>query len=124
MAALLATASKTLGFIGLMRILMIITLPDTGETAVWMLAFGILSVVTMTWGNLAALGSENPKRMLAYSSVAHAGYMMAALVAVAAWKNGSFVENNSGGVMAVELIIGAIIFHLFLYARLLHQIKL
>tara|TARA_B100000131_G_scaffold186060_1_gene179087 strand:- start:223 stop:1971 length:1749 start_codon:yes stop_codon:yes gene_type:complete len=112
-AALLATASKTLGFIGLMRILMIITLPETGDAAVWMLAFGILSVVTMTWGNLAALGSENPKRMLAYSSVAHAGYMMAALVAVAAWKNGSFVENNSGGVMAVELIIGAIIFHLF-----------
>ena len=112
-AALLATASKTLGFIGLMRILMIITLPETGSTAVWMFAFGILSVVTMTWGNLAALGSENPKRMLAYSSVAHAGYMMAALVAVAAWKNGSYTENNGNGVMAAELIIGAIIFHLF-----------
>jgi proton-translocating NADH-quinone oxidoreductase chain N len=109
-AALLATASKTLGFIGLMRILMIITLPETGETAVWMLAFGILSVITMTWGNLAALGSENPKRMLAYSSVAHAGYMMAALVAVAAWKSGSFTDD---GLMAAELIIGAIIFHLF-----------
>ena len=109
-AALLATASKTLGFIGLMRILMIITLPETGGTAVWMLAFGILSVITMTWGNLAALGSENPKRMLAYSSVAHAGYMMAALVAVAAWKSGSFTDD---GLMAAELIIGAIIFHLF-----------
>ncbi len=112
-AALLATASKTLGFIGLMRVLMIITLPETGGTAVWMLAFGILSVVTMTWGNLAALGSNNPKRMLAYSSVAHAGYMMAALVAVAAWKTGSYAENNASGIMAVELIIGAIIFHLF-----------
>ncbi len=112
-AALLATASKTLGFIGLMRILMIITLPETGGTAVWMLAFGILSVITMTWGNLAALGSNNPKRMLAYSSVAHAGYMMAALVAVAAWKTGSYTENNAEGIMAVELIIAAIIFHLF-----------
>ncbi|CAI8227136.1 MAG: NADH-quinone oxidoreductase subunit N [Methanobacteriota archaeon] len=112
-AALLATASKTLGFIGLMRILMIVTLPETGETAVWMFAFGTLSVVTMTWGNLAALGSENPKRMLAYSSVAHAGYMMAALVAVAAWKSGSYTETNNNGLMAAELIIGAIIFHLF-----------
>ncbi|MED5485089.1 MAG: NADH-quinone oxidoreductase subunit N [Candidatus Thermoplasmatota archaeon] len=112
-AALLATASKTLGFIGLMRILMIVTLPETGETAVWMFAFGTLSVVTMTWGNLAALGSENPKRMLAYSSVAHAGYMMAALVAVAAWKSGSYNETNNNGLMAAELIIGAIIFHLF-----------
>ena len=110
-AALLATASKTLGFIGLIRILMIVTLPaESGETAVWMLAFGILSVITMTWGNLAALGSENPKRMLAYSSVAHAGYMMAALVAVAAWKSGNFEDN---GIMAAELIIGAVIFHLF-----------
>ena len=96
-----------------MRILMIITLPDTGDTAVWMFAFGILSVVTMTWGNLAALGSENPKRMLAYSSVAHAGYMMSALVAVAAWKNGSYAETNNEGLMAAELIIGAILFHLF-----------
>jgi len=112
-AALLATASKTLGFIGLLRILMVITLPETGSTAVWMLSFGILSVITMTWGNLAALGSDNPKRMLAYSSVAHAGYMMAALVAVAAWKTGNYVENNADGIMSVELIIGAIIFHLF-----------
>ena len=110
-AALLATASKTLGFIGLIRILMIVTLPaESGETAVWMLAFGILSIITMTWGNLAALGSENPKRMLAYSSVAHAGYMMAALVAVAAWKSGNFEDN---GIKAAELIIGAVIFHLF-----------
>ena len=111
-AALLATASKTLGFIGLMRILMIITLPETGTTAVWMIAFGVLSVITMTWGNLAALGSQNPKRVLAYSSVAHAGYMMAALVAVAAWKNGDFLESNNE-VLAAELIIGSIIFHLF-----------
>ena len=111
-AALLATASKTLGFIGLMRILMIITLPETGSTAVWMIAFGVLSVITMTWGNLAAIGSQNPKRMLAYSSVAHAGYMMAALVSVAAWKNGSFSETNNE-VMAAELIVGSIIFHLF-----------
>ena len=111
-AALLATASKTLGFIGLMRILMIITLPDLGSTAVWMVAFGMLSVVTMTWGNLAALSSQNPKRMLAYSSVAHAGYMMAALVSVAAWKNGSFSESENS-IQAAELIIGSIIFHLF-----------
>ncbi len=111
-AALLATASKTLGFIGLMRILMIITLPETGTSAVWMLAFGVLSVVTMTWGNLAALSSQNPKRMLAYSSVAHAGYMMAALVSVAAWKNGNFSESENS-ILAAELIIGSIIFHLF-----------
>ncbi len=40
----------------------------------------ILCVVTMTWGNLAALRQNNLKRMMAYSSIAHAGYMMTALV--------------------------------------------
>jgi NADH-quinone oxidoreductase subunit N len=39
----------------------------------------VLAVVTMTLGNLAALGQTNAKRMLAYSSIAHAGYMLAGL---------------------------------------------
>lgn len=39
----------------------------------------VVSVLTMTIGNLAALGQTNAKRMLAYSSIAHAGYMLAAL---------------------------------------------
>jgi NADH-quinone oxidoreductase subunit N len=40
---------------------------------------GIVAVLTMTIGNLAALGQTNAKRMLAYSSIAHAGYMLAGL---------------------------------------------
>ncbi|MCW8133738.1 MAG: NADH-quinone oxidoreductase subunit N [Planctomycetota bacterium] len=42
-------------------------------------ALGAIAIVTMTLGNLAALGQSNAKRMLAYSSVAHAGYMVAGL---------------------------------------------
>lgn len=45
----------------------------------WPVLLGILSMVTMTVGNLAALNQENVKRMLAYSSIAHAGYMMMAV---------------------------------------------
>ena len=76
-AGVLATASKAMGIIGLLRILLVVASPeDTDGAAVWLIALAVLSVVTMTWGNLAALGSTNPKRMLAYSSVAHAGYML------------------------------------------------
>jgi NADH-quinone oxidoreductase subunit N len=41
----------------------------------------ILAVATMTWGNILALSQKNIKRMLAYSSIAHAGYVTVALVA-------------------------------------------
>ena len=84
-AGVLATASKAMGMIGLIRILLVIALPDAQPdgtidevSAMWIYALATLSIGTMTWGNIAALGSTNPKRMLAYSSVAHAGYMLAA----------------------------------------------
>ena len=110
-AGILATASKAMGMIGLIRILLVVTLPDTQTdgSAVWLYALATLSVVTMTWGNLAALGSTNPKRMLAYSSVAHAGYMMAALTAVGAWHWGH-VEAPAD---YAEAVVAAIMFHLF-----------
>ena len=47
----------------------------------WQPAVAVLAIVTMLVGNLAALAQTNLKRMLAYSSVAHAGYLMTALVA-------------------------------------------
>ncbi len=101
-AGVLATASKGMGFIGLVRVLVIIAGPATGAAALWVPALAILSIVTMFWGNIAALGSDNPKRMLAYSSVAHAGYLMGALVAIGV--NEDPATSN--------LILGAVIFHL------------
>ena len=100
-AGVLATASKGMGFIGLVRVLVIIAGPATGAAALWVPALAILSIVTMFWGNIAALGSDNPKRMLAYSSVAHAGYLMGALVAIG-------VNEDCD----LNLILGAAIFHL------------
>jgi len=46
----------------------------------WMTVFAVLSAVTMTVGNLVAIGQKNVKRLLAYSSVAHAGYMLMGFV--------------------------------------------
>ena len=102
-SGLLATASKAMGFLALFRVLVMITVPD-GSEAIWMIALGIFAIVTMTWGNLAALTSENPKRMLAYSSVAHAGYMLAAIAVV-----GSGISSPDQN----AIILTAVSFHLF-----------
>ncbi|MGE5262323.1 MAG: NADH-quinone oxidoreductase subunit N [Acidobacteriota bacterium] len=47
----------------------------------WRIALAVIAVLTMTLGNIAALLQSNIKRMLAYSSIAHAGYILVALVA-------------------------------------------
>jgi NADH-quinone oxidoreductase subunit N len=99
---MLATASKAMGFVAMMRVLVGFAGPNDGVIA-WGLALAILAVITMTWGNLAALSSENPKRMLAYSSVAHAGYMLAALAAL-----GSGLADSD----TQEMLQMAIVFHL------------
>jgi len=52
-----------------------------GAAAPWPLLFGLVAAATMTLGNLSALGQTNVKRLLAYSSIAHAGYVLSALVA-------------------------------------------
>ena len=102
-SGLLATASKAMGFVALFRVLVMITAPDYGEEAPWFLMLAIIAVITMTWGNLAALTSENPKRMLAYSSVAHAGYMLAAI---------SVIGSGLAGEEGTRIILIAITFHL------------
>ena len=110
-AGVLATASKAMGVLGLLRVLLVVASPEaTDGAAVWLVALAVLSVVTMTWGNLAALGSTNPKRMLAYSSVAHAGYMMAAIAAIGAlnWETDHVDLSND----AALVVVTALIFHL------------
>lgn len=57
--------------------------------AEWVAVVVILAALTMTLGNLAALGQSNVKRMLAYSSIAHTGYILVGLAAFAAATTGS-----------------------------------
>jgi NADH-quinone oxidoreductase subunit N len=78
-AGFLSTASKAAGFAVVLR-LFVVAFPQPW-TASWTILFAVLSAVTMTVGNLLALPQRNIKRMLAYSSIAHAGY---ALIGVAA----------------------------------------
>jgi NADH-quinone oxidoreductase subunit N len=77
-AGFLSTASKAAGFAVLLR-LFLIAFPDVSFQWQWILA--VLSALTMTLGNLVALAQKNIKRLLAYSSIAHAGYAMVGMVA-------------------------------------------
>lgn len=88
--AFLSVASKAAGFAVLIRFLKItfvdFSTPLQSETwsilkgIDWQLIIAILSVLTMTVGNVVALWQTNLKRLLAYSSIAHAGYILMGLV--------------------------------------------
>ena len=72
-AAFLSVASKAAGFAGLLQIMFVGFRP---LAEFWVPVFAVLSVLTMTLGNLIALQQRQVVRLLAYSSVAQAGYML------------------------------------------------
>ncbi|MDX9991970.1 MAG: NADH-quinone oxidoreductase subunit N [Anaerolineales bacterium] len=77
-AGFLSTASKAAGFAVLLRLF----LTAFGATAdQWQMVLAILAAVTMIFGNLVALAQKNIKRLLAYSSIAHAGYALLGVIA-------------------------------------------
>ncbi len=73
---LLAAATKKAGFAAAIRI---VVMGAVALNTDWTLALGILAVMTMTVGNVAAIMQKNLSRMLAYSSIAHAGYILIGL---------------------------------------------
>ncbi len=76
--AFMSAATKAAAFAAFYR-LFLVALP--GQQAVWGPALAILAVLTMTLGNLAALRQSSLKRLLAYSSISHAGYIVTGLAA-------------------------------------------
>lgn len=75
-SGLLAAASKKMGFAAFFKVFLIGLVMTKTD---WEVAVAILAVLTMTVGNLIAVSQSNIKRMLAYSSVAQAGYLLIAL---------------------------------------------
>ena len=75
-SALLAAGTKKAGFAAALRVIIM------GAIALnlnWAFALAIIAIVTMTFGNLAAIRQKNLPRMLAYSSIGHAGYILIGL---------------------------------------------
>lgn len=79
--AFLSTASKATGFAILMRVLLVVLGPFQPQ---WTTLLAVIAVLTMTLGNLTAIRQSNIKRMLAYSSIAQAGYILIGVAAATA----------------------------------------
>ncbi len=101
--ALFSAGPKAATFALLLRIFSSIH----AATDFWFWAFWILAVLTMFAGTLGALVQNNVKRMLAYSSIAHAGYTLVAFAAV------TFVRSDAD---AVAPAYAAVLFYLASYA--------
>jgi NADH-quinone oxidoreductase subunit N len=102
--ALFSAGPKAATFALLLRIFSTVH----AATDFWFWAFWILAVLTMFVGNLGALVQTNVKRMLAYSSIAHAGYTLVAFAAV------TFLETDTEEGAAVAY--AAVLFYLLSYA--------
>jgi NADH-quinone oxidoreductase subunit N len=105
-AGLLAVAPKIAALVALVRIALV-AMPGT-ERLGWQLALA-LAMITMTLGNVLALWQNNIRRMMAYSSVAHAGYMLIGLAVGFAVAGGAAEATNFDG-------IGAALFYMLVYA--------
>jgi NADH-quinone oxidoreductase subunit N len=79
--AYLSVASKAASFAFLLRLFYGSLAPFAASRETWAPILAAVAVLTMTVGNLAAINQTNIKRLLAYSSISHAGYMLLGLVA-------------------------------------------
>jgi NADH-quinone oxidoreductase subunit N len=78
LAAFLSTAAKTAGFVPFLRCFSLLFIFAYQK---WVHVWGGAAIVSLLWGNVAALREKNVKRLLAYSSVAHTGFLLLVLVA-------------------------------------------
>ena len=79
--AYLSVASKAAGFAVILRVFYTAFGAET-ISGDWAMIFAVLAAISMTLGNVVAIAQSNIKRMLAYSSIAHAGYIMIGLAAI------------------------------------------
>jgi NADH-quinone oxidoreductase subunit N len=108
--ALLSTAPKAAAFALLLRVVYEL-FPSLH--ALWSPLLWIVAVLSMTVGNLAALRQQNVKRMLAYSAIAHAGYLLVAFaglgtsgIAAASFYTAAYAAMNVGIFAVVTLVSG------------------
>jgi NADH-quinone oxidoreductase subunit N len=76
--AFMAAATKAVALVLALRIL-VTAFP--AEDDLWTIAVAVIACISLAWGNIAALVQRNLKRMLAYSSISHAGFMLIAVAA-------------------------------------------
>ncbi len=105
--AFLAVASKAAAFALTLRFFAESLLPAIAD---WQILLVILAALTMTIGNLVALAQTNLKRLLAYSSIGHVGYLLMGLAALAAVSDDGDVQRQIS-----HLASNGLMFHLVAY---------
>lgn len=97
--AFFSVVPKAAGFAALFRLMPVLSTikPIYGITAVGL--FTLASAVTMTFGNLGAIWQNSVKRLLAYSSIAHAGYLLMGFAVMAAYPRGELNRDASEAIM-------------------------
>jgi|SRR5579875_3725381 NADH-quinone oxidoreductase subunit N len=102
-SAILAAGSKKAGFAAAIRITLALLLVSrfTSYSLSWQVALAVAAAVTITWGNIAALTQKSISRMLAYSSIAQAGYIMIGLA----------VQGTEGAALGLIGIFLQVLFH-------------
>jgi NADH-quinone oxidoreductase subunit N len=110
--AFLAVGSKAAGFVLLLRVLFV-AVPDV--TKHWANLLIVISGVTILYGNLCAIPQRNLKRLLGYSSIAHAGYLLLGVAALSASGNAALLYYLAGylfTVIAAFTVIALVMRHL------------
>jgi len=107
----MATGVKAAAFAALLRFAWLAMAPLAGF---WFPLLAALAVLTMTLGNLVALAQDSLKRLLAWSSIAHAGYLMLGVLALLAPARGGEAGRFAGAVAPAAG--GAVLFYLVAYA--------
>ena len=106
-AALALLARLALGF-GYVEFSLLSALEPARQYIVGLV--GLLAVITCTFGNLAAYGQTNMKRLLAYSTIAHAGYMMMPVAAAVA-----LIGTGASGPIEAQAAIASLAFYIAIY---------
>ncbi|WP_433513247.1 NADH-quinone oxidoreductase subunit N [Nonomuraea sp. CA-143628] len=114
-AALLSVISKAAGFAGLILVL-VTALP--GQTSTWSPIIAIVAALTMTVGNLLAMRQRSAVRLLAWSSVAQSGYILAPLAVTAQTGAPSLSVGAAGTAGDVAGVVGASMAYLVIYAAM------
>ena len=104
-AGMLGFVPKLAGFVAVFKLAAISGVWDTAPDAVFVLLW-IAAALSMTIGNVLALMQDNLKRMLAYSGIAHSGYMLVAVLAGPNAGSGGSMGNGMGAVLYYAVIYG------------------
>jgi len=106
----MSVVPKAAGFAAIVRIMVQGLGPMRND---WTDLLAVLALITMAFGNIVAISQRNIKRMLAYSSIAHTGYMLVGLAAYQAREGTGFGSGNGAG--SADLGVSSVLYYILAY---------